>query len=184
MPGQRIPNPNRVRGIRQRKEQAAIYFRRGWTNAEVARSLGVGADTVARYRAEYEEQLRNEAASQPGLLRDVIKNAVESIRALDDLRAEAWDSATKEGLNEATKATFLGIALKAERQRADVLGLLGVKSDTTALYARIKAQQERLIEFMTNHLCEDDRRMLESFLVESFADDLEQITDLAGLAST
>jgi len=180
----RTPNPNRIRGIRQRKEQAGIYFRRGWTNAEVARSLGVTPETVKRYKDEYDEQIRNEAATNPGLMRDVIKNAVEALRAIDDLRAEAWNSAMAEGVLPAVKATFLGIALKAERQRADILGLLGVKSDTTALYARIKSQQERLIDFMSNHLCEDDRRMLESFLVESFASDLEDITDLAGLAST
>lgn len=167
----------------QRKEVAEQYFRRGYKNAEVARLIGVHPDTVKRYRDDYEQRIRAEAASQPGLLRDVIKNAMESLASLDDARAEAWEHATASDTPLAVKATFLGIAIKCDRQKADILGLLGVKSDTTALYARIKNQQERLIEFMQNNLCENDRRLLESFLIESFRDDLDNIEDLATMAS-
>lgn len=178
-------NPdNRPRGIRERREKAYRLFGRGFTNAEVARSVGVTPETSKRYRVEYENELREEATANPNLLRDVIKNTMSSLSALDDVRAEAWDMAQVDSTPPNVKASYLSIILKAEKERAAILGLLGAKTETAALFARIKEQQDKLIEYMRDHLCEEDRRQLEGFIMEQFASDLENVRDIADLVTT
>lgn len=178
-------NPSqRPRGIRARKEAANRLFQRGYTNAEVARAIGVTADTAKRYRDAYLAELREEATANPHLLREVINNTIQALRGIDDARAEAWDMAQSDGIASNVKAQYLGLVLKAEKQRAEVLGLLGVKTETAALFGRIRQQQDQLIEFMRSHLCDTDRQMLDRFITEQFADDLRNVNDLNDLMNS
>ena len=66
-------------GLGQRKSRAFERFLQGWTNAEIARELHVTADTVSRYRAEYEAQIHEQARQNPRLLLDLIPNTVRAL---------------------------------------------------------------------------------------------------------
>jgi hypothetical protein len=176
-----MPRQRRRLGIGQRKELAYELFARGYSNREVARECAVTPDTAGRYRKQWQEGVKAEAAANPGLLRDVLKNTVESLESLSRVRAQAWMQYERSGVSDSVKATFLNTVLKAEHERANILGLMGVKSDTAALFARIRQQQEQLISFMRDHLCDDDRRLLENYVVEQFAEDLAAVQTMADL---
>lgn len=165
--------PHRM-GMGQRKEKARELFARGYRNAEVAREVGVHPDTVTRYRREYDEALREQAAANPRLLADVVQNTVQSLQHIDEVYKEAWVR-YEHAESAQVKATFLNTALKAEGERAKILGLMGVKGDTLAFVQRIKAQQDALIEHMREHLCNECRPTLIDFIVRNFAEDLESL---------
>lgn len=161
-------------GLGQRKEKARELFIKGYNNAEVAREIGVHPDTVTRYRREYEQSIKDAAAINPTLLRDVVQNTVQSLEHLDRVRAEAWKR--YEGASsESTKATFLNIVRNTESDRAKMLGLMGVKGDTLAFVQRIKEQTDALTEHMREHLCDDCRSVLIDFIVQNFSEDLNML---------
>lgn len=166
-------------GIGQRKEKARELFAKGYRNSEVAREIDVHPDTVTRYRREYEEALRTTATMNPTLLRDVVQNTVQALEHLDLVRAEAWKQ-YESADSKQVKATFLNSVLKAEGERAKILGLMGVKGDTLAFVQRVKEQQERLTEHMREHLCDDCRPMLIDFIVQNFSDDLNMLPTTQG----
>lgn len=166
-------------GIGQRKDKARELFAKGYRNAEVAREVGVHPDTVTRYREEYEKSLREQANNNPTLLRDVVQNTVQSLEHLDHVRSEAWKR-YEDADSAQVKATFLNTVLKAESERAKILGLMGVKGDTLAFVQRIKAQQDALIEHMREHLCDDCRPQLIEFIVSNFAEELESLPTTQG----
>lgn len=166
-------------GIGQRKAKARELFAKGYRNSEVAREIGVHPDTVTRYRDEYNKSLEDQANSNPTLLRDVVQNTVQALEHLDLVRAEAWKQ--YEGAESAqVKATFLNTVLKAEAERAKILGLMGVKGDTLAFVQRIKAQQDALIEHMRENLCDECRPQLINFIVSNFAEELESLPTTRG----
>jgi transposase-like protein len=166
-------------GIGQRKDKARELFIKGYTNAEVAREVGVHPDTVTRYRREYEQSVRDAANNNPTLLRDVVQNTVQALEHLDRVRAEAWKRYESAETGQ-VKATFLNTVLKAEGERAKILGLMGVKGDTLAFVQRIKAQQEQLTEHMRENLCDECRPMLIDFIVSNFSEDLQMLPTVPG----
>lgn len=170
MPGQR----RHQMGLGQRKEKARELFTKGYRNAEVAREIGVHPDTVTRYRREYDQSIKDAAQANPNLLRDVVQNTVQSLEHLDNVRAEAWKM-YEQAETKQVKATFLNTVLKAESERAKILGLMGVKGDTLAFVQRVKEQSDALRNYMQEHLCENCRPLLIDFVVQNFADDLDML---------
>lgn len=169
-------------GIGQRKEVAFSLFVKGYTNAEVAREIGIHPDTVTRYRRSHEERLTAEAAANPHLLRDVLGNTLRSLEELDRVRMEAWKQ--YEAATSATvKKDFLNVITKAQSERAKLFGLMGVKQDTLVYINGVKQAQDKIMDFMAKELCAADRRKLEAYLVEVFSEELagvETPADLTG----
>jgi predicted transcriptional regulator len=160
-----------------RRDKANELFARGYSNAEISREIGTTPDTVARYRKRYQESISEEARTNPTMLRDILRNTMGALGALDQVLQEAWRNYAQTS-TESLKATYLNTALKALEQRHKLLQLFGVKAEYLAQVAIIQDQQKRLIEFMQTNLCVDDRRRLEDFLLLEYqAEDLRRLPE-------
>lgn len=170
-------------GIGQRKEVAFELFKKGYTNAEVAREVKIHPDTAKRYRDAYETALAAEVASNPGLLRDVLGNTLRSLEELDRARAAAWKD-YQEATSASAKKGFLDLVIKAQGERAKLFGLMGVKQDTLVYINGVKEMQDRLMDFLQRELCPADRKKIEKFLVETYSDQLADVSTVADLEQT
>lgn len=149
--------------IQERKEIAFRMFSRGRTNSDVRDAIEVSRATVARYRDEYEEVLSQQADANPDLLNRVVDNTIRTLNELDEVRAEAW-AQYEEAYHPAVKQGYLKTVLQAQKQRAELFGLFGVKAEYLAHVNMVKNVQDRLLEFMRDHLCDEDREKLEEFM--------------------
>lgn len=169
-------------GIGQRRETAGQFFSKGYTNAEVAREMGIHPDTVTRYRRWYDDKLAEQVRANPHMLRDVLGNTLRSLEELDRVRAEAWKNYEATQL-PSIKKDFLKISLAAQSERAKLFGLMGVKQDTMIYINGIKELQDKLLDFMQKELCPADRTKLEEYLQETFADQLDGVSTPADMES-
>lgn len=170
-------------GIGQRREAAWELFKRGYTNAEVAREMGIHPDTVTRYRRLFEATLAAETAANPGLLRDVLGNTLRSLEELDAIRTMAHKD-YQESTSATARKGFLDIMVRAQSERAKLFGLMGVKQDTLVYINGVKEMQDKLMDFLQRELCSADRRKIERFLVETYSDQLGGVDTLADLEQT
>lgn len=167
-------------GRGERLERAFELFAKGYSNVEVADDIHVHPDTVTRYRRVYESRIAQQAKDTPNLLRDVLGNTLRTLAELDRIRKEAWEryeSASTDGARQ----KWMAIVLKAQDQRAKLFGLMGVKQDTLAYINGIKEIQGKLIEFMQRELCADDRRRLDEYIIQEFAEELAHIDTVADI---
>lgn len=171
--------------LSKRRERAFELFARGYTNTDVAKDLKVRMDTVASYRKLYEERIHAQAAANPNFLREVVDNTVRALEELDKIRADAWlhleDRIVKTehecpecettfvekeriAISDQTRAQYHNVLLKAQDQRAKLMGLLGVKHEVFVAIMQVKVVQDKLLDFMGRNLCEGDRAKLDAFL--------------------
>lgn len=169
-----MPRTRSDYSLKRRREKAAEMFTKGYSNSAVARELQISLDTVARYRRHFEAHIETEAAQNPNLLRKVLENTIRSLEETDRIREEAWRQ-MEVTENKATKAQFLSVALKAQDQRAKLLGLMGVKQEVLQHVEKVRMQQEKVISFMQRELCPADRIKLETYLLEEFRAELDTL---------
>lgn len=160
--------------LSQRREKAFRLFLKGYTNADVARELGVTADTVTSYRRLYEERLADEAEHNPQLLRDVLKNTVQALYELDAIRMEAWAALDPKDheceecgchlMGHQSRNQYLSTLVKAQEQRAKLFGLFGVKQEFMAHVFTVQGAQNKILEFLARSLCPTDRLAFQRFL--------------------
>lgn len=160
-----MPGTNSEHSLSERKEIARSLFIRGYTNADVARELGVHPDTVARYRADYEEEVESQAADNPHLLHDVLLNTVRSLAELEELRRETWDQ-YEDASSQQYRNQLLNTLVKIQDQRAKLFGLFGVKAEFFAHVQNLRILHQKLIAFMERELCAADKVKLERFLTQ------------------
>jgi hypothetical protein len=172
-----------------RMEKAFTFYRRGFKVADVARELNVHRDTAAAYKRLYDERVATEAAQNPELLTDVLKNTYRSLEELDDVRQEVWrnlrdrerreliecehcgeeqEHVFKEPISDQARASYLNTLLKAHDQRTKLFGLMGVKQEVFAVFQQVDAVQRAMLEWMVRELCAEDRAKLATFLEVSF----------------
>ena len=173
----------------ERLEEAFSLFRRGATNAEVARALKVHADTAASYRRKYEERLTQQAAEHPEMLTKVLENTFRLIEEIDAIRQEVWralkpkkeyhtfecehcsetnDVVLRTEVGGQTKSALLNTLLKATDQRMKAFGLTGVKQEVFVAFQQVDLVQRALLEFMGRELCAADREKLAVFIETRF----------------
>lgn len=167
----------------QRKRLAASMFTKGYSAAEVAERLGIHPGTAAQYRQEFEDSLGDAAAANPGLLKDVLRNTVQALNELDQVRKHAWEEyeaaqhdvtavcpvcehhfVAERASSTVTRNQLLKTITAAQDQRAKLLGLFGVKADFLHHVNAIRLVQEKLLNFMRQELCEEDKQKLEALL--------------------
>lgn len=163
-----------------RRRRAYELYSRGFTPSEVKDDLQVSLGTAVRYKTEYEESVAEEARANPTMLRNVIANTMRALRELDLVRAEAWKN-YETAKTEQMKNQFLNTIVKAQDQRAKLFGLFGVKQDFFMHVAQVREQQQKLIAFMTEHLCPADRVKLEEYLVQEFNSELAEMPTAEGI---
>ncbi len=159
--------------LSERREAAFRLFLRGFTNAQVARQLGVTDDTVTNYRRIYEDRIAAEAAHNPALLRDVLANTIRAMEELEEVRREAWASLNAEHsceecnchlMSHQSRNQYLSTLLKAQEQRGKLFGLFGVKQEFAVMVFNVKAAQDKILEFLARNLCPTDRSAFQRFL--------------------
>lgn len=172
--------------LSQRREESFKMFARGHTNVEVARALKINKDTAASYREHYEKRIHAQAAANPGFLRDVLVNTFRALEEIDQIRSDAWKQISEERtisyeiecgecgaelearlqmpMGDEARTKYQNVLLKAQDQRAKILGVLGVKSEVIAAMMQIKSVQDAILKFMVEKLCHDDKQELEAFL--------------------
>lgn len=159
-----VPRTASHLSLSERREKASELFLKGLNVAEVARRLDVEWDTAKGYQRWHEDRIAKQAAENPQLLSDVLRNTVAMMAELDQVRAAAWRQYhTTESAQ--TRLQALNTVRQAGSDKAKLFGLFGVKHEVYALMANVKMVQDRLIAFMTNHLCDDDRTQLEALLM-------------------
>jgi hypothetical protein len=171
--------------LRQRREQAYRLFAQGVHDIDVARELKVSRKTVASYRQRYEGVIEEEAGNSPTLLQDVLKSTVRALRELDLIRADAWKRLTEKPTKhkfdcescgdevvielplpptDQARVQYQNVLLKAQEQRAKLLGVLGVKQEVFIQFNNIKIVQDKVLEWMGRNLCATDRERLAVFM--------------------
>lgn len=157
--------------LSERREEAYSLYARAYTVADVARKLDVSKDTAARYKQEWEERLDAQTAANPHLLRDVLRNTYQTLEETDAMRAAAWRE-YEDSTKRANKISALGRVRDALTLRANVLGVLGVKQEFYLHVQQVQAIQSRLLQFMRENLCAEDRRKLEQLLLAEFGEQM------------
>lgn len=178
-------------GLRARREAAFRMFAQGATHEAIAKKLRVSRQTVTSYRKQYEAQLDAEAAANPRLLQDVLRNTVRSLRELDMIREDAWkrleakprkvraacDGCGEENTFEVdlppgdqARVQYQNVLLKAGEQRAKLFGVMGVKQEVFVAITNVQIVQNRMLDWMGRNLCADDREALASFLETELAE--------------
>lgn len=163
--------------LSERREEASALYLKGFTPSEVAKKLHVTWDTAKSYKAWHEDRISQQAKENPQLLADVLKNTVEMLAELDQVRAAAWRTFhTAE--SRQIKLQALNTIRQAQQDKAKLFGLFGVKQDFYTLVVNVKTVQDRILEFLARELCESDRRKLETFLTSP---ELQQYMSLGAL---
>ena len=183
--------------LSERREIAFEKFLKGWSNRDVAELLQVDADTVSRYRKEYQERLDVIARENPDMLVEVVKNTIQALEENDQIRVHLWDDYENAKADRAVECEecgaeiripraptavqnqILATILKAQEQRGKLFGLFGVKQEFYLEVQRIKHLQDKLIEFMRRSLCAADKAKLADFLrgVEQPRGDVPEIPE-------
>lgn len=166
----------------ERTERAFDLFSRGYSNADVARKLRVHRNTAANYRVLYEEKLKQAKLDNPAFLQDILGNTLRLVGELEQIQREAWRNHEKakrkttvecphcekivfhEDSDPVLRDRILNTLLKAQSERAKLMGVIGVKAEFMALVAQVKAVQDKLLTFMATELCEADREKLDRYL--------------------
>lgn len=170
----------------ERRERGFKLIAKGYTNVEIAHELKCHPDTVTRMRKAYAEQVQSEAAANPHLLNEVLANTVRVLAELDLIRKEAWaahdggvfvdhevecpnceqphEISLWRGAKGETKSQLLRILLQANDQKAKLYQLFGVKAEFMAHVNQVALLQQRLVQFMRDVLCEEDKARLEELL--------------------
>jgi hypothetical protein len=151
-------------------------FLKGRTVTEVADAVGVAPDTASRYKAEYEQRWQEYARANPSFLRDILANTIRSLEELDTVRRSAWDR-YENTVSDSIRAQMLNTVLKAQEQRAKLLGVLGVKAEFLALVNNVQIVQNKLLDFMSRELCAADRAKLERFMLTELREYLDVADD-------
>lgn len=172
-------------GLSQRREQAFRRFLQGWNNVDVAKDIGVTAETVARYRNEYQEQITTQARENPRLLLNVIPNTVQSLHELEAVRKATWDEYEENVDRPAIRQQCLRTLTSIQAERAKLLGLFGVKQEFLLHVQNVQHVQQRILDWMRQNLCAEDREKLTKFLTTELAEYMPESqappADLAGL---
>lgn len=171
--------------LSKRRERSFELFAKGYTNTDVAKDLKVRMDTVAGYRALYNDRIHAQAAANPNFLREVLQNTIRAMDELDRIRADAWahleDRIVKTEhqcpecetifvekdrvqVSDQTRAQYHNVLLKAQDQRSKLMGVLGVKQEMLVAIMQVRVVQDKMLGFMGEHLCDADRAKLETFL--------------------
>lgn len=159
--------------LAERRELAGELFAKQQSVAFVAKRLGVSWETAKSYKVWWEEQIAEEAASNPGLLRDTLRNTVAQLRELDLVIKEAWKIVHATGRDgdgnlyqtgNQTRLQALNTIRQASADKAKLYGLFGVKQDYFQFVQSVNAIQARLLEFMGETLCPSDREALAELL--------------------
>lgn len=160
---------NSTLSLSERRERAMRRFLQGYTNIDIARELGVTDETVARYRAEYEDQIRTQARERPDLLIRVVDNTVLTLQELELVRQTTWEE-YQEAESPNTRATLLNTLVKIGQQKASLFGLFGVRQEFFLHIQKVERFQQALLEWMQRELCAEDRGKLEAFIAQSARD--------------
>lgn len=163
--------------LSQRREKAFTCFLQGWNNADVARELKVIPETVARYRAEYKEQIDQEARQNPRLLLEVVPNTVLSLHELEAVRKAAWDEFNNNRDRPAIRQQALRVLSSIQGERAKLLGLAGLKPEFLVHLQNVQHVQQRILDWMRTNLCPEDREKLARFLETEMKDFMGPSTD-------
>lgn len=170
--------------LAERRRVAFSLFTKGFTNEQVAKELNVHKGTVKQYRDAYDEEIALQVQANPNLLRDALKNTVQALGEIDEVRRSAWqeyeaaqhDLTTKcpscehefvvQGAPSiTTRNQLLKTITAAQDQRAKLLGLFGVKAEFLHHVNAVRLVQERLLQFMRQHLCAADKAKLETLMM-------------------
>lgn len=158
-----MPRSNSDLSLSERRERAFTLFSRGWTNAKIARDLHVDADTVGRYRQDYEDRMAEVLHNDPAFLRDIASNTIRMLEENEQVRREAWER-YESATSDTNRVQYLNTIVKAQEQRSKLLGVLGVKHEFLLHVQNVQRVQEQLISFMRAELCASDRDKLQTYL--------------------
>lgn len=170
----------------ERLQDAFECFAKGMNDTAAARIVGVTRQTAAVYRGLYEKGLHARAQTNPRFLQEIVANTFRALEELDLVRADAWkqleprkvkrtiecpncEHEWKETelypVSDQSRAQYHNVLLKAQSERAKLLGLLGVKHEMFVAIMQVKFVQDKLLEFMSRSLCAECREALEGFLM-------------------
>lgn len=182
--------------LRERRDRAAVLFSQGYNVTDVAREMGVSRTTATDYKKRYEESLAQEVKDNPGFLRDAVANTVRTLRELDEIRKNAWNTLNdklprsvetkcpncgemveheyRDAPSDQTRTQMLNVLLKSGEQRAKLFGLLGVKQEVLIEIQSVNIVQNRIMAWLTENLQGDQREALASFVEVELAPFIRQ----------
>jgi transposase-like protein len=182
----------------QRIENAHKLFARGYSNADVAREIGVHADTATTYRRLYEEGLNKQAASNPHIFSEVLLNTQRALIELDQIRTNAWeqiqrtriitvqcehcgeDTESEFPISDQSRVQYQNVILKAQHERAQLYQLLTSRTEILVRHEHTKIVQERILGWLKDNLSLSDREKLAVFIetqLSEFMGELPAATD-------
>lgn len=172
----------------QRIEEAYKLFARGYSNADVAREIGVHPDTVTGYRRMYEQEMARSANSNPHIFSEVLLNTKRALTELDEVRKDAWAQIRQERkvvfacdhcgedneiglpLTDASRAKYHSIILNAQTQRAQLHQLLSNRTEILVRHEHTRIVQEKILGWLKDNLSVSDREKLALFIETELTD--------------
>lgn len=152
--------------LQLRRETAVELFEKGFSNKDVAKRLKVTPDTALNYRKWYENKAKEEVNDNPNLFSDTQLNIAQFMARNDLMRKSAWKQYHTTDSKQ-IKLQAINTLRNLELDRAKTLGLLGVKLDEFARFAKIERVMARVLRFLQQELQnEEDRARLIHMLSE------------------
>jgi len=74
----------------ERKETAFDLFTRHWTNADIARHIGVTPETISNYRREWDKLSEEAAWSDPNYLNKILEHTKARVTELEQVINQTW----------------------------------------------------------------------------------------------
>ena len=134
--------PINVGQMLERIEEVGILALKGYRDSEIAEVTGLNRRLVRDYRAEYFALLQGQADSDPHFLERIGLNTVKSLKELDEINKEAWETvqiATDNGMVTA-RVQALKLALEISTKKAQLHQLLsaGAKGNDAGYLERLQ----------------------------------------------
>ncbi len=181
----------------QRIEEAHKLFARGFSNADVARELKISADTATTYRRLYEEGLTKQAASNPQIFSEVLRNTQRALIELDQVRSDAWaqirklreysvgtecpecgfafTAALEIPINDSNRTKYHKIILAAQHERAQLHQLLTNRTEVLIKHENTRIVQEKILAWLGSNLALSDREKLALFIETELSEYMREL---------
>lgn len=114
-------------------ESVGVLALKGYRDSEICEVTGLSRKVVRDYRTEYYSLLQGQADSDPHFLERIGLNTVKSLKELDEINKEAWETvqiATDNGMVTA-RVQALKLALEISTKKAQLHQLLTASAKTS-----------------------------------------------------
>ncbi len=168
--------------LQDRKAEALRMYSQGASPERVAQRLEVSLETARRYKREFKEEIAREASQSTGLLSSTLPSMIETLNSISKVEFEAWEGYERDSkpvdvpcpecgeslhIDAAPSnslQSWLKLALEAQKEKAKVFGVVGIKPEVQARNNAIETMHTLILNFMSTQLDSIAREKVQQFV--------------------